>query len=188
MTHLTGPTEVEAFALIRAANEDGPRKTSSRKGKAVHRRKPKRRTSDHVYYVVEIVGWDWSLMFGVSNAPHISGGPYDDYRHLKIQGRLIRPSRLQGRSLELIFLPDERLNREHRQNDRPTLIGHLSFHGQPNALMSIPADALPSLLSILTAEKFRFVVLHGSVLRYRQTDLQSFRFEMQIDDEDLPDE
>lgn len=41
---------------------------------------------------------------------------------------------------------------------------------------------------MLIAEKFKFVVLHGSALRYRQTNLQSFRFEMRIDDEDLPDE
>ena len=158
-------------------------------GKArVSRKKSKRRVEEHVYYVVEILGWEWSFMFGVSNAPDISGGPYDDYRHLKIEGRLIRPSRLRDRSVELVFLPDERLDRENRQNDRPMLVGHLSFHGSPNALMSMPADALPSVLAMLIAAKFKYVVLHGSVLRYRQTDLQSFRFEMQISDEDLPDE
>jgi len=124
----------------------------------------------------------------IINAPKISGGPYDDFRHLKIQGRLIRPSRLKHLLLELIFLPDERLNREHWQNDSPPSIGHLSLHGQPNALMSIPADSLPSLLPMLIAEKFKYVVLHGSLLRYRQTDLRSFHFEMRIDDEDLPDE
>jgi hypothetical protein len=154
----------------------------------VSRKKSKRRVEKHVYYVVEILGWEWSFMFGVSNAPQISGGPYDDYRHLMVHGKLIRPTRLQERSLELNLLPDERLNKEHRQNDHPTLIGHLSFHGRPSALMSVPADALPTLLTMLIAEKFKYVVLHGSALRYRQTDLQSLRFEMQIDEEDLPDE
>jgi hypothetical protein len=41
---------------------------------------------------------------------------------------------------------------------------------------------------MLIAEKFKYVVLHGSGLRYRQASLRSFRFEMQIDNEDLPDE
>jgi hypothetical protein len=151
-------------------------------------KKSKRHVEEHVYYVVEILGWEWSFMFGVSNAPHISGGPYDDYRHLTVRGKLVRPTRLQNRALELNLLPDERLNRERWQNQQPTLIGHLSFHGRPSALMSVPADALPSLLPMLIAKKFRYVVLHGSALHYRQTDLQSFRFEVQIDDEDLPDE
>lgn len=151
------------------------------------RNKSKRHVEEHVYYVVEILGWEWSFMFGVSNAPHISDGPYDDYRHLTVRGKFVRPTRLQDRLLELSLLPDEHLNRQHWQNQQPTLIGHLSFHGRPSALMSVPADALPSLLPMLIGEKFKYMVLHGSALRYRQAGLQSFRFEMQIDDEDLPD-
>jgi hypothetical protein len=40
---------------------------------------------------------------------------------------------------------------------------------------------------MLIGERIKFVVMHGSTLRYRKADLQSFRFEMQIDDEELPD-
>jgi hypothetical protein len=180
-------TAILASSKSSAAGERARGKKPAGK-KTVSRRKSKRHVDEHVYYVIEILGWDWSFMFGVSNAPNISGGPYDDYRHLKIQGRLIRPSPLRDRDVELIFLPDERLNQKNRQNDRPMLVGHLSFHGSPNALLSMPADALPSVLAMLIAEKFKHIVLHGSALRHRQTDLRWFRFEMQISDEDLPDE
>lgn len=124
-------TSCTAFTAAAAAEGTNQSRAVSRKAKVGRKKKSKQRVEEHVYYVVEILGWEWSFMFGVSNSPKISGGPYDDHRHLRIRGRLIRPSRLKHLSLELTFLPDERLNWEHWQNDRPPLIGHLSFHGQP---------------------------------------------------------
>ncbi|MDH0869807.1 hypothetical protein [Agrobacterium pusense] len=68
----------------------------------------KRSSYDEVRYVVEIQDWDWGFWFGITNAPHISGGHYDDYRHLEISGTIIAPRKYAGRAVELVFLPDRR--------------------------------------------------------------------------------
>ena len=41
---------------------------------------------------------------------------------------------------------------------------------------------------MLIAGRFRYVVLQGTKLRYRQGDVQHFRLETTIDEEDLPSE
>lgn len=49
----------------------------------------KRTSNEEVKYVIEINSWDWGFWFGVTNTPHISGGHYDDYRHLEISGTFV---------------------------------------------------------------------------------------------------
>jgi hypothetical protein len=149
------------------------------------RRRPRVET---VYYVVAIEDWDWSLWFGVSNMPEREG-PYDDYRHLNLRGTLQRPSKLKCDAVELHFLPDKRLNEGERERHQPVSIGHLNLRsGQMYGVMSMPADALPLLLTMATAEKLRYVVMHGEKFRYGNANLKSFRVEMNIDEDDLPAE
>jgi hypothetical protein len=65
-------------------------------------------------------------------------------------------------------------------------IGSMNLHREAQAIFSLPADALPSLLTMLIGEKFRHIVLHGTSLRYQQASAHSFRFEMQINEDDWP--
>lgn len=154
------------------------------------RKKRTRRRSrvEPVYYVVEIQEWDWSFWFGVSNMPE-HNGPYDDYRHLVLFGKLLRPSKVKAESVELSFLPNQHLNEGQREHDQPRAIGHLSLHrGAMSGVFSMPADALPSLLVMATAERLRYVVMQGEKLHYGQASVKSFRFETKIGEDDLPPE
>lgn len=141
---------------------------------------------ENVYYVVAVEDWDWSLWFGVSNMPEREG-PYDDYRHLNLRGQLLHPSKLKCETVELHFLPDKRLNEGARERNQPLSIGHLRFRsGHMYGVVSMPADALPLLLTLATAEKLRYVVMQGDRLRYGNASVKSFRVEMSIDEDDLP--
>ncbi|WP_262271839.1 hypothetical protein [Microvirga yunnanensis] len=126
------------------------------------------------------------MSFGVARDPQRDFNPYDDYRHLAIQARFRRPERLKEKAIELTFIPDLHLEQERRRNDRPPRIGFISLRREAQGILSLPADALPSLLPMLIGEKFKYVVLHGTALRYQQAGVHSFRFEMQINDDEWP--
>ncbi|KRD72069.1 hypothetical protein ASE60_22700 [Ensifer sp. Root278] len=162
--------------------------TEAKKTPARKKRTRRRKRVDPVYYIVEVQEWDWSFWFGVSNMPE-RYGPYDDYRHLVFCGKLLRPSKVKAESVELSFLPNQHLNEGQRERDQPLSIGHLSVHRRSmSGVLSMPADALPSLLTMATAGRLRYVVMQGEKLHYGQASLKSFRFEMKIDEDDLPPE
>jgi hypothetical protein len=56
-----------------------------------------------------------------------------------------------------------------------------------SGLVSIPMDALPPILQMLIGGRFRFVEMRGPRFRYRQTLCNSFRLEMKLDPDDLPE-
>lgn len=141
------------------------------------------------YYVVELSDWDWSFMFGVSNVRNIDHGPYSDYRHLHLYGKLLRPANLKTGSVEVTLLPNPELNEGRREKHEPRIIGSLSLHHEKlDALLSMPADALTDVLQMLIAGRFRYVVLDGTKLRYRQGEVRSIRLEMKMEEDDLPHE
>lgn len=153
------------------------------------RKRPQGRPkNDPVYYVVAVEDWDWGFWFGVSNMPE-RNGPYDDYRHLNLRGRLLRPAKLKCEKVELHILPDKRLDEGVREQNRPVSIGHINLRkARMDGILSMPADALPLLLTLATAEKLRFMVMQGERLRYGSAAIKSFRVEMNIGEDDLPDE
>jgi hypothetical protein len=153
----------------------------SRTKRQTHR---KRSSKEEVRYVVEIQGWDWGFWFGITNAPHLSGGHYDDYRHLEITGTFVAPPKYAGRTVELAFLPDKRLNNQGGGTYHINSIGHLTLPRSARAICSMPSDSLPAVLQMLIAERFRFVVFSGAAARYGQVDFRSFRFATTFDSQE----
>lgn len=156
--------------------------------RTAQRKCARRRTRvDPVYYVVEIQDWDWSFSFGVTKPP-LREGPYGDYRHLVVKGKLLRPSKVKTETVELSFLPDQKLNEGRREHDPPPpSIGALSLHrGHLSGVFGLPADALPLLLTMATAGHLRYVILLGAPFRYGHASIKNFRFEMKVEEDDLP--
>ncbi|MEN5247277.1 hypothetical protein [Brucella pseudintermedia] len=152
------------------------------------KRKPGRPRVETVYYVLEIADWEWSFMFG-ANVAIDRDGPYSDYRHLQLRGTMLRPAKIKAETVELVFLPDRRLNEGERERDRPIGIGSLNLHrGHLQGIFPMPSDVLPLLLTMLTADKLRYVVMSGEKMRYGNARIQNFRMEMSIDEDDLPAE
>ncbi|MEZ5898509.1 MAG: hypothetical protein R3D51_03350 [Hyphomicrobiaceae bacterium] len=110
-------------------------------------------------YVVRIEDWEWSLSFGVNTMSHRTD-PYADFRHLVLRGKLLRPTNLKADTGELTLLPDPRLNWDQRQKDEPKCVGSLDlYRGRLTGLLSLPSDALPSLLQMLIGERLRYAVI-----------------------------
>lgn len=151
------------------------------------KRKPGRPRTEDSYNVVEIEDWDWSFMFGASNAAKIDGGPYSDYRHLHIEGKLLHPRNPKITHVKLVFIPRQQLDSEaDRRRDEPLAIGHLSTHrGKVEGILSMPLNALPPILQMLIAGQFRYVVLNGDAPRYGQAAVRTFRMERVITEDDF---
>ncbi len=149
------------------------------------RRKQSSPRSEHVYYILKILSWQWSLSFGVAHDPRQTD-PYDDYRHLTIHSQFLWPDKLRDATIDLTFIPDRDLDQEQRRTHRPPHIGFINLRKAAHGILSLPSDALPALLPMLIGDKFGYLVLHGTGLRYRQASVHSFRFEMQINEDDWP--
>jgi len=164
---------------------------TSKPAKQKRTRRRKRRRKPHnepVYYVMQIESWDWSLSFGVSQSKHFDD-PYMDYRHLELNGRLLQPTNIKANMAEAILIPDKNLNEENRQQHQPKSVGSLNLSdGKLRALLSIPQDVLDTILQMLAAERFKYIVITGDKLHYRQAMVKSFRLECELDEDDLPPE
>ncbi|WP_404292127.1 hypothetical protein ACD578_07830 [Microvirga sp. RSM25] len=149
--------------------------------------RPNQAVQSNVYYVAEIVKWSWGASFGLWEEPGKVGKSYHGIRHLKLCGRFVQPSQLSETEVQFTFVPDERLNRENQALAQLSSIGRLSLRAEAIGLVSIPADVLPCLLTMLCANQFKFLVLRGTPPRNHQVNLHFLSFEMQINSEDFAD-
>ena len=161
---------------------EGKKKARGRK----RRRKPRQ---EPVYYIVQIEAWDWSFSFGVNWSKHFSD-PYMDFRHLLFTGRLLHPKAIKAEKAEITLMPDVRLNEDHRQQHKPMHVGSLNLHqGTLTALLSMPQDALDTVMQMLTTDRFKYFIMTGDPLRYRQGIVKSYRLERELNKDDwLTDE
>lgn len=149
------------------------------------RPKPRKRREGPVTYDIRIEAWEWSYSFGVSHRPQQGKDPYEDFRHLHLNGTLIRPTHIKSKKVTVMLLPDAALDPERRSRNTPTAIGSISAgRGEIGILLSIPADALTNILIMLTADKFQFVSLEGTKLHYGQGMITYLRLDMTDADPD----
>lgn len=149
------------------------------------KRKRKSALDDTALYVVEIERWEWDFSFGVSRHKD-QGDPYHDYRHLKVWGQLTRPSRMKSKEAEVVFVPSQDLNEGKRERLTPTQVGRIQFYrGKMDGGLSMPSDVLPSLLTVLSAGRIRYLMLEGGKARYGNADITDYAFYMSMADDDL---
>ncbi|WP_229192835.1 hypothetical protein [Bradyrhizobium brasilense] len=134
---------------------------------------------------VEDWGWSYSLSLDTDRR---SVDPYHEFRHLQVRGRLLHPEGLKTDQVEITLLPSYDMLPEARKDRQPRCVGSLDIYDDRIAgLVSIPRDALPPILQMLIADRFRFVAMRGPRLRYRQALCNSFRLEMKLDPDSLPE-
>lgn len=138
-----------------------------------------------VQYTIAIDTWDWSFSFGVNKISSFSD-PYNDFRHLVITGTLKQPAMPKVTSVSVTLMPDMRFNESARQNDKPQHVGSINARGSEfDALLSIPADVLPSIIAALHAGQIRFVAMEGEKLRYGEGLVTRFSLDRTADDLDV---
>lgn len=162
--------------------EDAPAKKA--------RKRPGRKPRElPTWYVVAIENWEWSYSFGI-NRMKDRPEPYGDYRHLHLIGTLLRPSKVKADTVRVVFIPNEAYNSDQWERHRaPQHVGSVTLHrGKFEALCSMPADALPAVLSVLGTGRIKYAVLEGTKLHYGNADIHNYRLDMTMDDDDLPPE
>ncbi|MCA1411704.1 hypothetical protein I6F30_11210 [Bradyrhizobium sp. NBAIM20] len=153
--------------------------------KAKRRRKP---AEAFVDYVVEIESWDFSYWLAL-NTLRDPLDPYHEHRHLQIKGRLLRPAGLSTDRAEVSLFPSTNMEEARRKDFRPIAVGAIDVYPERlDANLSIPSDALVPILHMLTAERFKFVVMRGSKFRFRSARLHSLSLAAALGEDDLPAE
>jgi hypothetical protein len=159
-----------------------PKQKAPRKAK--RRRKP---PDEFVGYIVAIEDWNWGYSLSLDTDRHAID-PYHEFRHLQIRGRLLHPMGLKTDRVEITLLPSYDMLPEARKERKPRCAGSLDLYDDRiSGLVSIPTDALSPILQMLIGGRFRFVEMRGPRFRYRQTLCNSFRLEMKLDPDDLPE-
>lgn len=154
------------------------------------RKRPRSQTTEIITYIVQITGWDWSYSFGLNGLLH-SDAHYSDHRHLQVLGTLLLPTRIKEKDASLAFLPHiEAEEIEGRPGVAPPrAVGSLTIHnGEIEGNLGMPRDALSPILQMLIAEHFRYVVMNGERMRWRNALIRGYRFETEVNVEDYLDE
>jgi hypothetical protein len=155
------------------------------KPKAARKKKRRRAREEFVDYVVEIHDWDWGYSLSLNTQRH-PVDPYHEFRHLQIIGKLLRPPGLEINRVEVSLLPTSSMSEEKRKDYEPLALGSLDVYpGRIAANIGIPSDALPPILQMLIANRFKFILMRGSKFRYRSAKLHSLRLEMKLTDDDM---
>jgi hypothetical protein len=161
------------------ATEPNPTRPAKKK----RRRKPR---EEFVDYIAEIEDWDWVYSFSL-NSERRPIDPYDEFRHLQIRGRLLRPAGLKTDRIEVSLLPTLDLEGDRRKDLKPLALGALGL--RPDGIdgnIGIPWDALTPILQMLIGGRFKFVLMRGMPFRHRSARLNSLRLETKLTEDDMP--
>lgn len=160
-----------------------PKPTRSAKKK--RRRKAREEIVD---YVVAIEDWDWGYSFSL-NSERQPIDPYDEFRHMQVRGRLLRPAGQKTDRAEISLLPTRDLEGPQRRKLDPLALGSLNLmHDGILGNIGIPWDALTPILQMLIAGRFKFVLMRGTRFRHRTAKLNSLRLETRLTEDDMPAE
>lgn len=137
-------------------------------------------------YQVRITGWDWDYSFNL-NAPPWDDKQFADYRHLTVHGDLLRPRRIKVKATELFFLPEAVEMERSRDQPPPRCVGTLNIqHQRLIGYLTLPLDALGLIMQMLTADRFKYVLLDGEAVRYRKAFIRCYRFAESYNEADYP--
>lgn len=154
-------------------------------------RKKRRKPADPiVWYAMRVEEWNFDYHFGHIVFRH-DPNPYRQFTTIEITGTPIRPIGLKADKAVLSISDGATLNEwNQKQGVTKHLIGLLDLiDGTLRGHLSIPPDALPSLLQLLIAGELRYAVLRGSKLRYRSAHIIDCQFSRSLDEtEDLPED
>jgi hypothetical protein len=125
-------------------------------------------------------------MFGIDDTS-FREGPYFDFRHLNIKGKLLRPTSINAATAEVTCFPDYRLSESGRRSThQEKAVGMISHRGNNySATLHMPADVLGPILQMMIAGKYRYVLMEAEKSYRGEALVRHFRFAGAISDEDL---
>ena len=131
-----------------------------------------------VNHSLKIHRWRLNYSFGMGKS-RFCDELYSDLRHLVIQAGIEKPKSIKASVGEIRCIPYEALTAGYKEyasaSQDPRPVGEVNYRGASySAVLFMPADALPLLVPMLTAEKYRHLELDvekgGAVVSYRFLD------------------
>lgn len=115
-----------------------------------------------------ILAWKIDYSF-TSNPGRFARGPYEEYQHLEVTARLVRPVRHAGKTVTVVLLgkraDDAILNAPERSADTAPHVGTLTMRGEHRQYLgALPATAVWGLVAALGADKVRAITMNGTAL------------------------
>lgn len=87
------------------------------------------------------------------------------------------------------MFPSTSLEEERRKDLKLIAVGAIEAYPERlDANLSLPSDALVSILQMLIAGRLKYVVMRGSKFRYRSARLHSYSLGTKLDEDDMPKE
>jgi hypothetical protein len=159
-----------------------PASNPGSKTKLKAKRKPR---VERFWLEIEIGDWDWNFAFGLQTLKG-NTDPYADYRHLNIRGIIRGPQKYRAKSIEITCYPEIDLNRDNRAKRNPKAVGVFEkYREELSANIHMPADALPSVLQMLIATRYRFVILEAMPFERGYAMIQSYYFDEKLQEDEL---
>lgn len=120
--------------------------TEPKPARPTKKKRQRKLREEFVDYIVEIESWDWAYSFSL-NTERRPIDPYDEFRHLQIRGRLLRPAGLKTDQVVVSLLPTLDLEKGRRKDLKPLALGALGLRrdgidGNITANLD-QADAMP---------------------------------------------
>jgi hypothetical protein len=157
------------------------KKTASKRG---------RLREEYSSYPVEVIDWEISYSLSLPGNKKLEPTPFWEHLSLKIDGNILHPQKLAGKSINLHIIGDRRdtdvMEHPDKYDFEPNRVGTLTARGDKiDYLGSIPFDAFSILATLLSAGKIRIVNLHGKVLYRGNASITSISFNRDFDPEDV---
>lgn len=180
-----------------AGGEAAPVRSATMRSRAQKRKAGKVKVKQRgVHYVMQIDNWDWSFSYGVNRISYFTD-LYADYRHLNVSGKLLRPKKVAGDTIQITFVMNRSAEKLDLTQANPEVRKHLdafgigalhSRKGKSESVLPMPADALQPNLAMFIAGKMRFVVLDGSEISRGQAKVHGYSIDEVFDEEGFPAE
>jgi hypothetical protein len=171
---------------VSATDYDAEGKGIKKKTRSKKRRRGRPR-DERVDHVIEFVDWEWNYMFGIDTTKGLLAGPYIDFRHLNIKGKILRPTSIKAPIADVTCFPDYRLSEsDSRQKHEPKAVGYISHRGKDyRASLHLPADAFGLVLQMMIAGKYRYLSIEAEKSFRGEAMVRHFRFTGSLDEDDL---
>lgn len=149
----------------------------------------KKHYDEYSSYPVKILNWSPSYSVSLNKKRQFSVGSYSEHNTLKIYGQLLGPKKIAGRDIDVTIFADRWMSKAIVSDDvyekDPIGVGGISSRGSNSDYYgSVPADVYPSILNMLAAGKFKYLLLHGHAMKYGRASIEYMRFAEEFD----PDE
>lgn len=140
-------------------------------------------------YPIKIVAWRANYSFSLNKSKRLNDNLYSEYTRLEIDGVFLAPEKVRGKQVSITLLLDREFDRALTEpmsiNWATQAIGGLSSRGKKSDYIgSLPFQAFPSILALLSAGKTECLLLSGEALFRGKAKIDFLQFCESCDPDD----